>query len=249
MPEIKHIVVLIMENHSFDNLFGMVPHRVPGRARVDGLTLKHGRPMQLQSATRTAAASSPSTPSSPCQLPKVPTQAWNASHQSYAGGRNDGFVRASGPVAMRFWDERDLPFTYSLVRHFPIGQRFFASTLAQTYPEPALLLRRNRVGHDLHRQHDVQIPAANGTIWDRLDAHNIDWAVYFQNLPSYLIVPALGHRRRGVRQRKFARFLPDVAAGKLPQFTFIDPTTTRRRRRTRRTSSSARSSSPRWSMR
>ena len=31
MPEIEHIVVLMMENHSFDNLLGMVPHQVPGR--------------------------------------------------------------------------------------------------------------------------------------------------------------------------------------------------------------------------
>ena len=36
MPEIEHIVVLMMENHSFDNLLGMVPHQVPGRASVDG---------------------------------------------------------------------------------------------------------------------------------------------------------------------------------------------------------------------
>ena len=35
MPEIRHIVVLMLENHSFDNLLGMVPHEVPGRALVD----------------------------------------------------------------------------------------------------------------------------------------------------------------------------------------------------------------------
>jgi phospholipase C len=32
MRKIKHVVVLMMENHSFDNLLGMVPFRVPGRA-------------------------------------------------------------------------------------------------------------------------------------------------------------------------------------------------------------------------
>ena len=32
MPEIQHIVVLMMENHSFDNLLGMVPHQVAGPA-------------------------------------------------------------------------------------------------------------------------------------------------------------------------------------------------------------------------
>ena len=29
--QVKHVVVLMMENHSFDNLLGMVPFRVPGR--------------------------------------------------------------------------------------------------------------------------------------------------------------------------------------------------------------------------
>ena len=43
-------------------------------------------------------------------------------------------LRASGEIAMRFWDKRDLPFTYSLARHFPIGERYFCSVLGQTYP-------------------------------------------------------------------------------------------------------------------
>ena len=43
MPKIEHIVVLMMENHSFDNLLGMVPHELPGRALVDGFTRRRGR--------------------------------------------------------------------------------------------------------------------------------------------------------------------------------------------------------------
>src|SRR5437588_518679 len=39
MKEIKHIVVLMMENHSFDNLLGMVPHQLGGRHGIDGLTV------------------------------------------------------------------------------------------------------------------------------------------------------------------------------------------------------------------
>ena len=41
MPEIEHIVVLMMENHSFDNLLGMVPNQVPGRGSVDGWSFRH----------------------------------------------------------------------------------------------------------------------------------------------------------------------------------------------------------------
>src|SRR5438270_4334601 len=42
MHQIKHIVVLIMENHSFDNVLGMVPHQLAGREAVDGLTVVRG---------------------------------------------------------------------------------------------------------------------------------------------------------------------------------------------------------------
>src|ERR1700758_2525569 len=45
MPEIENIVVVMMENHSFDNVLGMVPHQVPGRRTVDGLTIRHGKPV------------------------------------------------------------------------------------------------------------------------------------------------------------------------------------------------------------
>ncbi len=133
MPEIRHIVVLMMENHSFDNLLGMVPYEVPGRHRVDGLTLRHGRFLNVNSDAMGNKVFAEHAVS-PCQLSGKPSQSWNASHESYDDGRNDGFVNASGPIAMRFWDRRDIPFTYSLVRHFPIGQRFFCSTLCQTYP-------------------------------------------------------------------------------------------------------------------
>jgi phospholipase C len=161
--------------------------------------------------------------SSPCQLNGKPSQAWNASHQSWDGGRNDGFVRASGPVAMRFWDDHDLPFTYSLAQHFPIGQRYFCSTLAQTYPNRRFFFTGTASGTIATDSTTFKVPAANGTIWDRLDAHKIDWGIYYEDLPSWLIVPGSATTARAPRQRRFAQFATDVAAGKLPQFTFLDP--------------------------
>jgi phospholipase C len=223
MSEIRHIVVLVMENHSFDNLLGMVPIQVPGRHAVNGLTLKRGRFTNFNpdaGGQRVFAEHA----SSPCQLPRVPSQSWNASHESYDGGRNDGFVRASGPIAMRFWDKRDLPLTYSLAKHFPIGERFFASTLAQTYPNRRFFFTGTASGTTATDNATFAIPAANGTIFDRLDAHRIDWGIYFHDLPSWAIVPGVVKSPgRGARQHKFDRFYTDVAAGRLPQFTFLDP--------------------------
>jgi phospholipase C len=220
MPEIEHIVVLIMENHSFDNLLGMVPHLVPGRASVDGLTVRHGKPINANpDANGNLVRAQHAT--SPCQLIGEPSQSWDASHQSWDSGLNDGFVKASGDIAMRFWDQRDIPFTYSLAQYFPIGERHFCSLLGQTFPNRSYFFAATSQG----TVDDTVAPGppANGTIFDRLDAHGIDWAVYYQSYPSMVIVPETDTPARAPRIRKFERFLGDVAAGHLPQFTFLDP--------------------------
>jgi phospholipase C len=134
----------------------------------------------------------------------------------------NGFVRASGPIAMRYWDDRDLPFTYSLVQHFPIGQRYFCSVLAQTYPNRRFFFSGTASGTIATNYDTFSIPAKNGTIWDRLDAHKISYAVYYQNLPSWAIIPGTPNGRTQY-QHKFDQFFPDVAAGRLPGFTFLDP--------------------------
>jgi phospholipase C len=222
MPEIKHVVVLMVENHSFDNLLGMVAHEVPARRKVDGLALRGGRPanFNLDPAGRRVVASAAT---SPCQPDALPRQDWNASHQAWAGGANSGFVLASGPVAMEYWDKRDLPFTYSLVRHFPIGQRYFSSTLAQTYPNRRFLFTGTASGLVATNGQTLQIRAANGTIFDRLDQHHIEWANYYQQAPSPLIVPGFFTPARKRRLKKMDQFYRDAAAGRLPAFTFLDP--------------------------
>ena len=201
MPQIKHVVVLMMENHSFDNLLGMVPHRVPGRGKIDGFTLKHGRPVEVNRNTNGSKVHARPM-SSPCQLVGRPRQDWNASHVSWNGGRNDGFVKASGPVAMSFWDDTDLPFTYSLVEHFPVGNRYFSSALAQTYPNRRFLFCGTSSGLVATNSQTFQTPAANGTIFDRLDDHHIDWATYYQAVPSELIVPGFFSAARKNRLKK-----------------------------------------------
>ena len=112
LAKIEHIVVVMMENHSFDARFGML-------GRGDGFKLDgSGKPLDanpMPNGKLLRAFHMPST----CQLRGAPGQNWVASHTSYGGGRNDGFVKASGPVAMGYWDETDIPFYYGLARSFP----------------------------------------------------------------------------------------------------------------------------------
>jgi phospholipase C len=223
LHQIKHVVVLMMENHSFDNVLGMVPAQVPGRSSVDGLTVRHGQVLNSNPGA-TGGRVFAQRASSPCQLKGKPSQAWNASHTAWDGGRNDGFVRASGPVAMRFWDKRDLPLTYALAQHYPIGERYFCSVLAQTYANRRFFFCGTASGTIATDATTFTTPAANGTIFDRLDAHHIDWANYYQQVPSPAIVPGYASAPgRAARLRKIDRFYADAAAGSLPAFTFLDP--------------------------
>ena len=86
MPKIEHVVVLMMENHSFDNLLGMVPYQVTGRAPVDGLTLRRGRVVNFNPRRRAVSASSPTHASSPCQLNGEPRSPGTRATSRYDGG-------------------------------------------------------------------------------------------------------------------------------------------------------------------
>jgi phospholipase C len=68
MEEIRHIVVLMMENHSFDNILGMAGHEIPALRGLDGLTVRDGKVRNFNpdaSGHRVFASHAPT----PCQLP------------------------------------------------------------------------------------------------------------------------------------------------------------------------------------
>jgi len=223
MREIEHIVVVMMENHSFDNFLGMLPHRVEARRNVDGFKVgANGLPTAWnhdRAGNRVYAHHA----GSPCQLEGKPTQAWNPSHIAWDHGRNDGFVRASGNVAMWYWEKSDLPFTYSLVKHFPVGQRYFQSVLGQTYPNRRFLFSGTASGTIATNSLTFSIPAANGTVFDRLDDVGVSWKDYYEDLPSPLIIPGAGDGRAANFVKGLHAFVADARAGKLPAVSYVEP--------------------------
>ncbi len=202
IPEIEHVVVLMMENHSYDNVLGMLGRGHGQRPRGDGFTLaKDGLPTatnpysdgRLQRAFRM-----PTT----CQQDSRPSQEWTASHNQYDGGKLDGFVRTVissgtsetvGAVAMGYWTAADLPLTYALAETFPIGDRWFSSLLTDTDPNRRYLIAATSQG----MTGDVGtgaggavpnsllgVPAKNGTIFTHLSSAGITWADYNTSFPT-----------------------------------------------------------------
>ena len=216
LPQIEHIIVVMMENHSFDDHFGLL-------GRGDGFRLDHrGQPLDANpdgQGNLLRAFHMPST----CQLHGAPGQNWNASHTAFDNGRNDGFVRASGPVAMGYWNQDDIPFYYDLGRTFPLCDRWFCSVLAQTYPNRRFLMAGTAAGIVTTTAQGLSAPPPpNGTIFDRFAAHGISWRNYFTDLPSAaIIVETLAKYPSNFA--RISQYFTDAAAGTLPSFCIVDP--------------------------
>lgn len=216
LPQIQHIVVVMMENHSFDNYFGTL-------GRGEGLPLgADGKPSVALPDGKGSKISSFRMPST-CQLPANPNQDWNASHRSLGSGSNDGFVQACGPVAMGYWTAEDLPFYASLASTFPLCDRWFASCLAQTYPNRRFLMAGSAGGVISTNTEALSAPMpANGTIFHRLDEHQISWRNYYSDLPQALLFGEYTAKRKE-NLVKIEQFYADAASGNLPAFSLVDP--------------------------
>ncbi|HUZ44898.1 MAG TPA: alkaline phosphatase family protein [Acidimicrobiales bacterium] len=220
-PQIQHIIVVMMENHSFDNHLGAL-----GRPGVDGLNLgsdgvaRNWNPSP--SGGRVHASPAPST----CQANYHISQSWDASHRSWDGGANDGFVAQCGTQAMQYYTADQLPFYHSLASVFPVCDRYFSSVMAQTYPNRRFLIAGSAFGQvsdPFPSPSDPNPrPEGFGTVFDMLNAFGISWKDYFADLPTAGLFPYVLEENPG-NVVPLADFFTDCAAGTLPSFSLVDP--------------------------
>ena len=179
LPQIKHIVVLMMENHSFDNYLGTL-------GRGEGLPLGDDGMPDAENPDSTGAMITAHHANSTVQQDGVPCQSWSASHAQWADGKMNGFVTSAEQATpggdrtapMSYWTGQDLPFYHGLARTFPLADRWFSSCLGPTFPNRRFLLAgtANGLMDDLPLNL-LDRPQA-GTIMDMLTRHGISWVNY-----------------------------------------------------------------------
>jgi phospholipase C len=232
LPGIEHIVIIMEENHSYDNVLGMLG-RGPGQTpRGDGFTLgADGLPTATNPYADGSVQKAFRMPTT-CQLDSMPSQEWKASHEQYDDGRLQGFVTSpSGPVAMGYWTGEDLPFTYSLASTFPIADRWFCSLLGQTDPNRRFLIAGTSAGmtDDINITNFAELVfpvPVNGTIFDSLTAHHISWTDYVYSYPTGAtpeLYPVNDAAIEAAGEKPFDDFFTDAADGKLPAVSLLDP--------------------------
>ena len=222
------IVVMMMENRSFDHYFQKLP-ATTGRTDVEVAPDTYGNPDVDGTLVK---------PFRDTQYCFVDTNhEWKGSHDSYDDGRMDGFIKANegsgrtpphpipgllrGTRAMTYYEQADLPFMYWAADQFAIADHYHCALLGPTWPNRMYLYGATSYGRTTNKLGDIK--KGQMTIFDELEARRIPWRVYASATPGGAVVA--GSFVKYVEEHVVPReqFVTDAAAGTLPKMVFLDP--------------------------
>ena len=241
VPQIEHFVVVMMENHSFDNILGLI-------GRGDGFTLgPDGQPTAKNPDGNGNYVHAFHMPTE-CQTNGVGND-WKVTHEAYDGGTCQGFVTSTTAEAMGYFTKDDLPFTCGMARDVSDRRSVLLLGHGPDGSESAVPHRRDLLGLI-----DDTFPPAlppNGVIFEQFNKHGITWKDYYTSLPTLGVFLPLLRGQRASRRAwpRSTSSIVDAAAGTLPSFSLVEAGLRHiSPRRIPRTSSSAISSWARSSM-
>jgi phospholipase C len=218
---IRHIVVVMKENRSFDHLFGGLAARQPAAEIFPpGFTNpdSSGQPVAPFHLGTTCVANDPD-------------HQWQAMHAQVDSGKMDGYVTSAaastgsdGHFAVGYYDETDLPFYYFLADTFAIADHYFPAVRSGTFPNRDYLLLGT----------SDKVTATQYTVWpdptlpslfDRLDAAQVSWGVFADDHPLEETLNDPAHDWETLHPWKSVQTLLDeFAADTVPSVVFVDGT-------------------------
>ncbi len=214
---IDFIVLVTMENRSFDHFLGWLPGA-------------EGRPANQQFTDAFGAAQTPfllsANPSYGYQACEYqdPNHGYQGGRTHLASGAMNGWLLTPDTSEDRgdllpigYYAQSDLEFFSAVASSYTISDFYFSGILTSTYPNRIYLHSgaSDRLDDSLETS---QLP----TIWDRLNAANIGCNYYYHDVPFTALY---GAKYLGI-SHLFQDFLSNAAAGTLPPFCMVDPSFT-----------------------
>jgi phospholipase C len=206
---IKHVVVVMMENRSFDHFLGWLPTadgKQAGLSYVDRYGVAH--PTHHLDITASCGFNDPD-------------HSYEGGRIELNGGRCDGWLRAgqNDSLSIGYYEQADLSFLGSAATDWTTFDRYFSAVMAETYPN-RFYLHGGRTDRLHNGDKPFSQPFPYPTIWSRLIAKGVSHAYYYADtLPLFPILLKHGPTNR----KPFAQFLTDAAAGTLASVSYIDP--------------------------
>lgn len=208
---IDTIIVVMMENRSFDHMLGGLT-LAEGRTDVDGLTAAMSNPDAEGNAV------SPYPNEVGCL--DDPPHSWEAGHAQYNDGANDGFVlRYGGPGVMQYQTRTDVPITWALADEYAVCDRYFCSVMSSTWPNRFYAhcgTSAGMPGNDWPTEGSYPLP----NVWAHLAEAGVSAQYYYSDLPFLMLVRDAWN---ATQSRYIEDFVRDAEAGTLPSVVWIEP--------------------------
>merc|ERR1719445_1416000 len=224
---IKHIVLLMEENRSFDHMLGFMKG-------VDGLKGTETNPYNTSDPTSKRVTVNNTSPyigpfdpnhSTPPTTQKIFGLAGLATQTE---AKMDGFIefesKHKDPTSvMNMFTPDRLPIMTTLVKEFAVFNRFFCAHPGPTWPNRLFQLLATSEGcTETGVFHPKDVLYKSKSIFDSVEEGGLDWKFYFADAPlemamleKLLLSPE--------KVKGWEHFFKDIASGTLPAFSWVNP--------------------------
>ncbi|XP_027337768.1 non-specific phospholipase C1 [Abrus precatorius] len=228
---IKTVVVIVMENRSFDHVLGWLKSTRPD---IDGLT---------GSESNRISASDPSSPEIRVSddalfIDSDPGHSFQAIREQIFGSNDssakpapmNGFaqqaesmVNGMSKTVMSGFRPEILPVYTKLVNHFGLFDKWFASVPASTQPNRFYVHSATSHGAMSNVRKDLIQGFPQKTIFDSLNENGLNFGIYYQNIPATLFFKSLRKLKNSVKFHNYKlKFKKHAKKGKLPNYVVVE---------------------------
>jgi phospholipase C len=237
---INNVVVIMLENRSFDHYFQDLPNEGAGWTDVEVAPANTTNPGIDGGAVPFVHADYQDGGAPGVYCFADTAHAWDPTHQEIGDGGMNGFAIANdstheypmlgppgflnGSRAMIYYDtQTDLPFLYWAASNFAIGDHYFASVPGPTWPNREYLYAATSWGTTTTGKFPKP---TTPTVLDSLNAKGVSWEAYspgqFPSVDLFINAPNYDSYEANIAS-SFDEFTSAAQAGTLPSVSFIDP--------------------------
>jgi phospholipase C len=230
MPDVKHLVVLMLENRAFDHMLGWLQSPEYEIDGVDGTQFNVDSTDAKVYVTRNAAYSGDYDPDVAHDFLDVNQQIFGTQNPpAGAQPQMSGFVTDYGAVSgnvgkshrvMNCFDPAKIPVLTTLAQEFALCTRWFSSVPGPTLPNRAYAHGATSVGHV-----DMTINwwKESKTIYELLVDHGFTAKIYYTDSTIALTYGGMMDRQDEFFIPDFNAFFDDCKSNNLPDYCFLEP--------------------------
>ncbi|AHC51955.1 phosphoesterase [Sulfolobus acidocaldarius SUSAZ] len=217
---IKHVIIIFMENHSFDNFFGVYPTGGVNESLSNEL-MKPNNLLGLPVLSQLKPVPNGT------YVTVDPNEGYIPYHQDWNGGKMDGFLQGSGPQGLTYYTVSQLAPLWDLAEEYGLADNYFSPVMSESAPNHLYLYAAYSPVIDDYGP-PPYIPF-NETIFAELSQYGVSWGYYIFNASDWGqsdlkyfsgVKDYLNH------VRSWSTFIDQLNNGTLPSVSWILPSPT-----------------------